>query len=360
MDEILYATMSDKIVTFLASNKSDLDPMAGHKVLFTDMEQLEPSCILILLLTGKVLLNIFIFWARHKNLSASFLGYSCIALAGTDFALLFAISAIHYFQDVTVLGVRFTSYHICLFTQIISRTYALLHIPIFLVSGVDYYFTIVKSKKILWIWPGLLYTICVFLLWTGAFTYVLLSHYESIVLDSEPPIDKCELYISSQSFFLSLAFTITILLVFAFCCFEVVTLIKSLKVISYGKSTVVLLSFPPGDKWPVQGKRYFTAALLFSFLGSWTPFLVLQIFIFVLCANIPGYMDMNVPWLYYMNSFLIGVAFGLKYPTLQVTENTFSTDPFIGWKYCILPFINAEKNEDHSFLNDLPSAVTVN
>ncbi|XP_075056673.1 putative G-protein coupled receptor 160 [Mixophyes fleayi] len=348
--------MSNKIVSFQAENVSDLGTMTGHTLLFTDFHSLDPACILILIIAGKVLMNVLIFWASRKTVSASFLGYSCIAVAGIDFVLLFAISAIHYFQDFSILGVRFTSYHICLFTQIISRTYGIMHFPIFLVSCVDYYLTIVKSKKLLWISPGLLYTICVLLLWTGAFTHVLQSPVESLVLDSEQSTYQCTFYVS-QSFYLSVALVFTIVVMLAFCCFEMVTLIKTMKVISFAKNTVVLLSFPPGDKWPISGAKRFISALLFSFLGTWALFLVLQIIILAFCAHIPGYMDMNIPWLYFMNSFLIGVAFGLKYPDLQVTENIFSIDPFICWKYCVLPFITAEHYKGDPFLNELPSSV---
>lgn len=341
----------------MADNTSGLDIMNGHEAQLTDSQGLEPSCILVLIMTGKVILNVSIFGARLRNVSASLMGYICISLAVVDFALLFAISAIHYFQDFTILGFRFTNYHTCLFTQIISRTYGILHLPFFLACGLDSYLTIVKSVCIPRGCSGLIYTACVLLLWTGAFADVLLSPIGSPELDTGQSTFQCNFYISSQSFILSIGLVCTIFMVLALCCHETVTFLKSLKVIPYAKDTVVLFSFPPGDRWPVQGGKYFMAALLFSFLGTWAPFVVLQIILLVLCAHIPGYMDMNVPWLYFMNSFIIGLSFGFKYPDLQVIEKSYSRDPFIGWKYCILPFMQTEHDKGTSLLKETPSPV---
>ncbi|XP_072264181.1 probable G-protein coupled receptor 160 [Pyxicephalus adspersus] len=350
-NNIIFASIS------AAANTSDLDVMNGHEVLLKEPQWMEPSCLLILIIAGKVIMNIFIFGARHQNVTSSFLGYCCVSLAAVDFALLFAIALIHYFQDFSVLGVRFTVYHICLFTQIISRTYGILHFPIFLASGLDYYFTIVKSIKISWIYTGLLYTFYVLLLWIIAFVYVLRSPIDSPAVEGYESKYLCIFYVSKQSFYLSAALVFTVFLTLAVCCCEIVSFVKSHKVISFANNTVILISFPSEEQWPIQGQKRFLACLLFSFLGTWGPYVILQIIIFALCAHIPAYMDMNVPWLYFMNSFLIAVSLALKYPDLSVTEKTFSADPFIGWKYCALPFMNADKGVP--LLNKLPSAVRI-
>ncbi|XP_066456992.1 probable G-protein coupled receptor 160 [Eleutherodactylus coqui] len=341
----------------VTDNASDPDRMIGGEVPPTDWRSLEPSCILILIITGKVIMNLFIFRARQSYVSGSLMGYCCISLAIVDFLLLFTIYVIHYFQDFNLMGFRFTTYHVCLFTQIVSHTYGILHVPFFLASGLDYYLTVVLFIRI----PcsRLLYTACVVLLWTGAFAYVFLSPAASLELDADQSSYQCNFYISSQSFYLSISLVCSVLLLLILCSFEMVTFLKSLKVITYAESTVVLFSLPTRDRWPVRGGKCFMTALLFSFLGTWAPFIGLQIIIFVLCAHIPGYMDMNVPWLYFMNSFLIAVSFGLKYPDLQVTEKTFSRDPFIGWKYCVLPFMDAEHNKAMSFLKESPSSVMI-
>ncbi|KAM9316529.1 putative G-protein coupled receptor 160 [Gastrophryne carolinensis] len=337
-------------------NASDLGTLNGQEVLMTESQRLNPACLLLLIIAGKCIINLFIFKARQQNVSASFLGYFCISLAVVDFLHLFFISVIHYFQDFSVLGVRITSYHICLFTQIISHTYGVLHLPVFLASGLDYYFKIVTFLNVPSICLGLLYSIVAFLLWITAFIYVLQSPISSPSVYNEENAYLCTFYISKQSSYLSSALIFTIFFVLAVTCREIVSFIKSLKILTFPKNTVIVFSFSSGEKWPVKGKR-FLAALAFSFVGTWGLFAILQIVILVSLAPIPAYMDMNVPWLYFMNSFLIAVALGLKYPDLQVTEKILSSDPFISWKYSVLLFRDTDPSKKMYMMEEFLSEV---
>ncbi|KAM4694129.1 putative G-protein coupled receptor 160 [Discoglossus pictus] len=331
----------------------DLDTMeiTDRQLPHVEIQFLQSSYALILILTGKILLNTFTFWARPKNVGVSFLGFFCVSLALVDFALLIALSAIYYFQDVVILGIRFTNYHICLFTQIISYTYGILHYPVFLTAGLDYYLTIVKSVSPQRICLYMLYTIAILLLWIIAFYYVLSSPAPSLELY------KCTFYVSAQSYYLSAVITFIIFIVFMCCFSEVVAFIRSVKIISHTNTTVMLFSY--GNEWPIQGKKRFLATLIISFLGTWSPFVVLQLIIFFLCANVPGYMDMNVPWLYFLNSFLVGTAYFLKYPNIQLREKCFSTDPFICWKYSLMPFLYNEHTKEGIFLNEPSDTVII-
>ncbi|OCT56524.1 probable G-protein coupled receptor 160 [Xenopus laevis] len=326
----------------------DPDALEGPVFLKPDMDiQLhEPSCILILILTGKIIINIFIFGSRHRKVCTSFLGCFCVSLGVLDFALLVIILVIHYLQDFAVCSMRFTKYHICLFTQIISHAYGILHYPVLLTAGLDYYNTVVKSIHLPRFCLGFLHVILTLLLWTVALSFAL---YSSV----PPPISgpglssyQCTFYVSSQTYYLSAAVVCAIVFILVMCCFEAVALIKSMKLISFTNKTVLLFSC--GDEWPVQGTICLYTALVLSFLGTWAPFVLRQIILLILCAPIPGYMDMNEAWLYFMNSFLVGLAYVLKYPHIDPTRETFSIDPFISWKYCILPFIDIHyKAEDY-------------
>ncbi|KAE8603972.1 hypothetical protein XENTR_v10014525 [Xenopus tropicalis] len=308
-----------------------------------DVHLLEPSCMLILIITGKIILNIFIFGARHRKVHTSFLGCFCVSLGVLDFALLLTISVIHYFEDFAIHGIRFTNYHICLLTQIISHAYGILHYPVLLTAGLDYYITVVKSVHLPRFCLSFLHVILTLLLWMAALAFALYSS----VPPPAPELSsfQCTFYVSSQTYYLSAGVVFAIVLILGICCFEVVAFIKSMKFISFTNKTVLLFSC--GDEWPVQGTKRLFTALLFSFLGTWAPFVLLQIILLILHAPIPGYMDMNVAWLYFMNSFLVGMAYGLKYPCIHLTRETLSIDPFISWKYCILPFIDIDyKVED--------------
>ncbi|KAM8953126.1 putative G-protein coupled receptor 160 [Pelodytes ibericus] len=288
-------------------NLSDLYVMNGHELIQPKAQLFEPSCILILIITGKIIMNIFI---------------------------------IHYFQDFAIWGIRFTNYHICLLTQILSHVYGILHYPVFLASGLDYYLTIVRSINLPRICAGILYIAAVLLLWIVAFLHVLRSPVTSSEWESRQTSYECTFYISKQSFYLSAALLVTIFIVLAICFFEIVAFMKSMKVTSYMNKKVILFSY--AHEWPIRGLKFFLTTLLFSFLVTWAPFVILQVILLSLCASIPGYMDLNVPWLYFINSFLVGLFYSLKYPNLHLTKTALSVDPFIEWKFSVLPFIDTE------------------
>uniref|UniRef100_A0A8C5N4X8 G-protein coupled receptors family 1 profile domain-containing protein n=1 Tax=Leptobrachium leishanense TaxID=445787 RepID=A0A8C5N4X8_9ANUR len=338
-------------------NLSELYMMEGYEVLEPALltQTLEPSCILILILTGKIMMNTFIFGARTTNYSSSFMGYFCLSLAFADFALLISISSIHYFQDFAIWGIRITTYHICLLTQIISHTYGILHYPVFIVCGLDCYLMIVRSVSLPRLCTGFLYAATMLLLWTMAFIYTLNSPAGLFTSDTGVISNQCTFYISYQSFFLSAVIVIGIFLVLAICFFELVEFIKSMKITSYAEKTVILFSY--ANEWPIRGTKRLMTTLLLSFLGTWLPFVILQMIILLSCAHIPGYMDLNVPWLYFINSLLIGICYGIKYPTLKLTEKTLLLDPFIEWKYCVLPFYTGHTR--NIVLKEMPIEIVI-
>ncbi|XP_053315336.1 probable G-protein coupled receptor 160 [Spea bombifrons] len=352
-----------KDIVFISLSEEDmsaLDTMNGRELLEGDTrtQVLEPSCILILIISGKIVMNMFVFGARQRSVCSSFLGYFCISLALVDFLLLVMISGIHYFQDFALWGVRFTNYHICLLTQIVSHVYGILHYPVVVSAALDYYLTILRSVKLPRICSGLLYPALVLLLWMAASFYVLNSPVGYSKLDAGITTYQCTFYISKQSFYLSAAVVSTVFLVLLFCCFEVVTFVKSLKISTYIQKTVILFSY--GTEWPIRGTKRLMTVILFSFLGTWAPLVILQMIILILCSHIPGYMDMNIPWLFFLNSFLLGIFYGIKYPDLLLTEKIILMDPFINWKYSFLAFIDiGQSNGDGSVTEPSPKCLLV-
>ncbi|XP_053566099.1 probable G-protein coupled receptor 160 [Bombina bombina] len=349
--------MDDQLDSLSMAFTEDLHTAEQYSRLQPDLDMylLDPSCILILIVSGKILMNIFIYWARQKKLSVSFMGCFCVSLALADFSLLSILSAIYYFQDFILFGIRFTNYHICLFTQIISHVYGVMHYIVFLAAALDYYLIIVKSVKPRKIFLHLFYGFSILLLWITAFVYILRSPLTKVELDKALQY-QCTFYVSSQSRELSAAILFIIFLVLAFCSSEVVALVKSVKLISYTKKTVML--FLCGDEWPLHGTKRLLATLMISFLGTWAPFVVLQIILFLLCASIPGYMDMNIAWLFFINSFLLGLAYYIKYPKIQLAQDIFSIDPFISWKYCLLPFLDINHNKEE-IVNEMPHMIVI-
>ncbi|KAG8445196.1 hypothetical protein GDO86_010102 [Hymenochirus boettgeri] len=317
---------------------------------------LKPGCLLIMIVAGKILINLFIFRIRHRKVQPKFLDIFCISLAAVDFALLAAISIIHYFQDFALCGMRFSNYHICLFTQIISNVYGILHFPVFLAAGLDYYLTLVNAVNVSRFCLYLFYVTTVLIIWFAAFFWALTSTVSPNGPDPGLHTFLCTFYISNQTYYLSATVVFTIILILAICCFELVAFMKSLKIVSFTNEIVV--QFSCGGEWPIRGNKWFLTALLITFLATWTPFVILQVVVLILCAQIPGYMDMNVAWIYFMNSFLVGVAYFLKCQRIELPKETFSVDPFISWKYCVLPFIDTSyKVEDN--VNGQPTTIMI-
>lgn len=47
---------------------------------------------------------------------------------------------------------------------------------------------------------------------------------------------------------------------------------------------------------------------------------------------------MNIPWLYFVNSFLIATIFGLIVTNLILETLALPVDPFVNWKCCVTTY----------------------
>ncbi|XP_074954604.1 putative G-protein coupled receptor 160 [Phalacrocorax aristotelis] len=316
---------------------------------------LEISCMLLLIILGKVFLNFFMLQVTPKKVKVTFMGYFCASLALLDFTLLLSISFIFYFEDFALWGVRFTKYHICLFTQIISLTYGILHYPVYLVAGLDYYMTIAQTSQFPKRAQRLLYLFAVVIIWISGFFCILKvpAIYEELEKQNHFSPYQCPLYASVQSYSVSCAMVLLIGVALLACWKEVVAMLLSVRVVSFASQPVLMFSYVPNDN-STCFKRQLLTRLLICFLGTWAPFVLLQIIILVPGAQIPAYMEMNIPWLYFINSFLIAVAYWCRCHRVELTEEMWSTDPFVTWKFCFMPF-----NNENTEPADKPGTVIV-
>ncbi|NXI93827.1 GP160 protein, partial [Psophia crepitans] len=318
-------------------------------------QSLEISCTLLLIMLGKVFLNFFMLQVKQKNAKVSFMGYFCVSLALLDFTLLLSIFFIFYFEDFVLWGVQFTKYHICLFTQMISLTYGILHYPVYLVAGLDYYATIAQTSQFPKRGQRLLYVVAVVTIWISGFFCILkvpTTHEELEIQNRFSPY-QCPLTASVQSYSVSCAMVLLTGTALLACRKEVLAMLLSVRVVSSTSQPVLMFSYVSNNnstcfKWQLLTR------LLICFLGTWAPFVVLQIIIMFLGARIPAYMEMNVPWLYFINSFLIAVAYWCRCHDVELTEEMWSTDPFVSWKFCFMPF-----NNENTEPADKPGTVIV-
>ncbi|NXN90970.1 GP160 protein, partial [Rhinopomastus cyanomelas] len=306
----------------------------------TQVDQpLEISFMLLLIILGKVLLGFFMLQVKPKNVKVSFMGYFCVSLALLDFTLLLSIAFVFCFEDSMLWGVRFTKYHICLFTQIVSFTYGILHYPVYLVAGLDYYMTIAQTSQSPRRGQRLLYVFAVVVIWIAGFFYILKvpSIYEELELQNCFSPYQCPLYASVQSYSVSYVMVLLIGMALLVCLKDVVTMLLSIRVVSFTSQLVLMFSYVSNNS-STSFKQQLLTRLIICFLGTWAPFVVLQIIILFLGAQIPAYVEMNVPWLYFINSFLIAVAYWFQCHDVELTEEVWSIDPFVSWKFCFMPF----------------------
>ncbi|XP_012922992.1 probable G-protein coupled receptor 160 [Heterocephalus glaber] len=267
-------------------------------------QPLDATFLLFLIVLGKILLNILPLGMRRKNSYQNFMQCFCVSLAFVDFLFLVSISIISYFRDFVLLGIRFTKYHISLFAQIISFTYGFLHYPVFLVSCIDYCLNFSKLTKLSSKCQKVFYFLAVILIWISVLAYVLGEPgiYQS--LKAQTISYQCSIYVSIQSYCLSLSMMIILFMAFITSWSEVITLVQAIQITSYMNEPILYFPSSSLPSYIVNSKRILLPRLTVCFLGTWLPFVLLQVFILLLKVQIPAYIELNIPWLYFVNSFL--------------------------------------------------------
>ncbi|NWV55940.1 GP160 protein, partial [Daphoenositta chrysoptera] len=317
-------------------------------------QPLEISYMLVLIMLGKVLLDFFMLQIKPKGVKASFMACFCVSVALLDFTLLLSICFIFCFEDFALWGTRFTKYHICLFTQITSLTYGVLHYPVYLVAALDYYTSVSQTSHFPKRGRKLLYVFAVAIIWISGFFCTLQAPAVSEELEMQSSVSpsQCPLSGSLQSFSVSCAMVLLLGTALLARCKEVTTMLLSARLLSFSSQPALMFPYVPHNntcfRWQLLTR------LLLGFLGTWAPFVVLQVVVLLLGVQIPAYVEMNVPWLYFINSFLLAAAYWCRCHDVELTEEGWCTDPFVTWKFCFMPF-NNESTEPA----DKPGAVIV-
>ncbi|XP_010630669.1 probable G-protein coupled receptor 160 [Fukomys damarensis] len=301
-------------------------------------QPLDATCLLFLIVLGKILLNILTLAMRRKNSYQNFMECFCVSLAFVDFLFLVNISIISYFKDFVLLGIRFTKYHICLFAQIISFTYGFLHYPVFLISCIDYCLNFSKFTKLSSKCQKSFYFFVVILIWISVLAYVLGEPgiYRSLKAQNIYSY-QCPVYVSTQSYCLSLSMIIILFLALTTSWSEVITLVQAIRITSYMNEPILYFSSSSLPSYIVNSKRILLPKLIVCFLGTWLPFVLLQVFILLLKVQIPAYIELNIPWLYFVNSFLIATICWFNCHKLYLKDTSLPIDPFVNWKCCFIP-----------------------
>lgn len=301
-------------------------------------QPLDATYLVFFIVLGKTFLNILTLGMRRKNINQNFMECFCVSLAFVDFLFLLNICIISYFKDFILLGIRFTKYHICLFAQIISFTYGFLHYPVFLLSYIDYCLNFSKLPKLSSKCQKLFYFFAIILIWVSVLAYVLGNPaiYQSLKAQNTYSY-PCPVYVSIQSYCLSLSMMLILFMAFIASWSEVITLVQAIQITSYRNETV--LYFPSSLlSYIINSRKTLLPKLIVCFLGTWLPFVLLQLLVLVFKVQIPAYIEMNIPWLYFVNSFLIATIYWFNCHKLYLRDTSFPIDPFVNWKCCFIPF----------------------
>ncbi|XP_063138428.1 probable G-protein coupled receptor 160 isoform X2 [Rattus norvegicus] len=270
---------------------------------------LDATCLLLLIILGKVLLNVLILRVKRKDTSWSFMEYFCFSLALVDLLLL-----------------------------IVSFAYGFLHYPVCSLACIDYWCNLSRATKPSSRWQKLLYLLTVILTWISVLAYVLGDPAISASLKThKTSVNQCPSYVSTQSHWLSLSMLMILSVAFLISWQEVVALIQAIRIASYKNKAVLYFPFPPHTSYTVSPRAVLLPRLIVCFLGTWFPFVALQVLILSLRVQIPAYIEMNVPWLYFVNSFLIAAVYWFNCHKLYWRDGMFPVDPFINWKCCFVP-----------------------
>uniref|UniRef100_UPI00398ED763 probable G-protein coupled receptor 160 n=1 Tax=Pristiophorus japonicus TaxID=55135 RepID=UPI00398ED763 len=291
--------------------------------------------LLLVVLFAKVLLNWLILSVKRSKLQ-SLIGYFCISLSLMDLALFVNLLIVSCLKASVVFGTQIGTQHICLLLKIFSSAYSVLHLPIFFLSALDYYLNLPHLHRPASASRRILYVFTMAVLWIAAFVYVFGIH------NLYPPskaifyhlLFQCDISTSFQSHFLSVVILLTVIVVTIYCWSGLSFLVRSLRVISYLEEMVVLCSHSTAWLQSQSVRKQLLTNVAMCFLLTWTPFVLLQLTVVLIWAPLPAYMDLNVPWLCFMNSFLIGGVYWLKHRDISQDIISLFPDGFCHWKFC--------------------------
>ncbi|XP_072895065.1 probable G-protein coupled receptor 160 [Hemitrygon akajei] len=304
------------------------------------LQTFDARMILLVILFVKVVLNWLILSVNRKVLQ-SLIGYFCISLSLMDLALFTSVVMTSFLNNYIIIGVQ---NQICLLLQFFSDIYRVLHVPICLLAGLDYFVNLRNLSKSLNESRTFTYLFTVFLLWIGAIVCVCIDYKVHVAwkVTLDTLLYQCDIPFSNQSLLLSVLILIIFVLVSIYCWSDLTSLVRSLHVDSYLKEIVLWSTNPAAQLQPQPSKKQVLANIILCFSLTWMPFILLQLAIVLIWAPLPAYIDLNVPWLCFLNSFLIGTVYWLKHKDIPPDVVSLIPDGFCHWDCCKLqevPFV---------------------
>ncbi|KAK2895862.1 hypothetical protein Q8A73_015350 [Channa argus] len=283
---------------------------------------------ILLNLGGKCVLNWALVILQRNHICRSFVGIFSVSLTVIDTALtlIFTIIYLHGDGRCFLLGLQLTKYHICLLVQIIGEVYSVLQYPVVVMTGLDHFCT--TSQRLQTATSrlkGIFKSFVSIILWYLAFLYIfLLSDFLPVLEDvSHHQIYQC----------------------WIFHVFQILQ-VAMLMFLTLGSAAFFTRCSPRLFKNPRQvnqitdqsrsdSRRSVVSQALGIFLNTWAIFLFFLAALLVLPVGIPSYLGLNVAWLCFLNSFLIGVVLCVVCPDSKLAQGLAAVPPdsFCEWKF---------------------------
>lgn len=278
----------------------------------------------------KCLINWGMVALQRSHIWRTFIGVFSVSLALADTTLTLTLTAIHLQGDCFLLGLHLSRHHVCLLVQIVGEMYSVLQWPVVAVAGVDHYCAVSQRSQ-----PAPVRNrtaICSFLtglLWNVAFLYVfLLSDFIPVLEDQSPYLlHQCSVFHMPQILQVAMVLFLTVgcalLILHAGCPIH-----------SYCGPQYLSLKDQIIDQSVTLSRRDIVHQALRIFLNTWALFLAFLAVLLLLPAGIPTYLGLNVPWLCFLNSLLIGVALCAICPASQLAQGLAALPPdsFCNWR----------------------------
>ncbi|XP_076149783.1 putative G-protein coupled receptor 160 [Alosa pseudoharengus] len=262
----------------------------------------------------------------HLGLTSSFMGTFCASLTLVDTLFTVVELTIYRLQDFSLFGVRFTTQHICLLVQIAGFVYSTLQWPVLFAAGLDHYGSFPVGSKQTCRNLKLNYAACAVVLWAVALLYVFLGSGCHPVVEDSPHLllDHCLTQRNWTSSHISFALLMTV------ACIR----LYARMMVSKDKPK------EEANRHPVQksqncdhSRLHILDQALITFTRTWAAFLILMVVILVWQIDVPSHLMMNVPWLSFLNSFLISVSLCTHYQKLNAYKILTFTDGICQWNF---------------------------
>lgn len=278
-------------------------------------------------LGGKCVLNWALVFFQKDHIWRSLLGVFSLSLAAVDTILTLVVSFIYVQNDVQVIGLRLTRYHICLLVQVLGYIYSALHLCIVILTSLEHLCVISRRLHhgtFRTTWVCYVFLTCLMWGFTTFYVFKLSDLYPDLEDLPHYMINQCWIGNSSETF------EVAIMLVLLFLCsitwYSLRYLIERLN--------NPHLNYQISIKSRICSRLIFIRRVAWIFQDTWAFFLIFLMLPVALPVEMPEYLGLNCAWLCFVNSLSIGVALCVVHPGFELAQDLAAIPPdsFCEWK----------------------------